>query len=74
MNRGVRLPEIANFKVAKHSKGNAQGVKLERPNVRVIQKNRFESVATIDELVLRLFGPPQVPLADDRREGSGMKG
>jgi hypothetical protein len=55
---GLQLPEIAGFKVAKHTKGNAQGFKLERPNVRVIPKSRFESVATIEDLILRLFGPP----------------
>lgn len=54
---GLPLPDIAGFKVAKHVKGNAQGVKLERPNVRVIPKNRFETLPSISELVLRLFGP-----------------
>ena len=54
---GHPLPDIANFKVAKHAKGNAQGVKLERPNVRVIPKSRFETLHSVSELVLRLFGP-----------------
>ena len=53
---GLPLPDIENFKIAKHAKGNAQGVKLERPNVRVIPKNRFETLASVDELALRLFG------------------
>jgi hypothetical protein len=35
---GLRLPEIGGFKIAKHTKGNARGFKLERPNVRVIPK------------------------------------
>lgn len=39
---GHPLPNIADLKVAKHAKGNAQGIKLERPNVRVIPKSRFE--------------------------------
>jgi hypothetical protein len=56
---GLQLPEIAGFKIAKHTKGNAQGFKLERPNVRVIPKSRFESLATIEDLILRLFGPPR---------------
>ncbi len=55
---GQSLPDLSTFKVAKHTKGNADGVKLERPNMRVIPKARFESIATIDELVLKLFGPP----------------
>lgn len=54
---GLPLPDIAGFKVAKHAKGNAEGVKLERPNMRVIPKNRFESLSSVSELVLRLFGP-----------------
>lgn len=57
---GVPLPQLSTFKVAKHAKGNAKGVKLERPNVRVIPKSRFEPIGRIDELVLKLFGPPRV--------------
>ena len=57
---GARLPAIAGFKVAKHTKGNSQGVKLERPNVRVIPKGQFKIISSIDELVLKLFGPPRV--------------
>ena len=54
---GLPLPDLSTLKVAKHTKGNAQGVKLQRPNVRVIPNHRFESLATIEELVLKLFGP-----------------
>lgn len=54
---GQPLPAIADFKVAKHAKGNAQGIKLERPNVRVIPKSRFETLPSVSELVFKLFGP-----------------
>lgn len=54
---GHPLPSIVDFKIAKHVKGNAQGVKLERPNVRVIPKSRFETLFSVSELVFRLFGP-----------------
>ena len=54
---GLPLPDIAGFKIAKHAKGNAQGIKHERPNVRVVPKGRFEKIASISDLVLRLFGP-----------------
>ena len=54
---GHPLPNIADFKIAKHAKGNAQGIKLERPNVRVIPKSQFETLPSVSELVLRLFGP-----------------
>jgi hypothetical protein len=56
---GMHLPDISGFKVAKHSKGNAQGVKLERANVRVVPKQQFETVSSILELVAKLFGPPR---------------
>ena len=53
---GEKLPDLASFKVAKHTKGNAQGVKTERPNIRTVPRARFEHLATIDEVVGRLFG------------------
>ncbi len=58
------LPDISDFKVAKHTKGDANGVKLERPNLRVVPKSRFQHIAGIDELVLKLFGPPPSKQAD----------
>jgi hypothetical protein len=54
---GLPLPDIAGFKVAEHVKGNSQGVKHERPNIRVIPKSRFEILTSVSDLVLRLFGP-----------------
>jgi hypothetical protein len=53
---GAPLPDLSGFKVGKHTKANAQGVKLDRPNTRVIPKTRFEQVKDFDELVSRLFG------------------
>jgi hypothetical protein len=52
---GAPLPDISRFKVAKHTKGNAQGVKLDRPNVRVVPKNTFERIPSVSELIERLF-------------------
>jgi hypothetical protein len=57
---GLSLPSLDGLKVAKHARANAQGMKNERPDVRVIPKNRFESLSSIDELVLELFGPLKV--------------
>jgi len=57
---GCPLPDISHFKIAKHAKGNSQGVKLERPNVRVIPKSRFECLISVDDLVLKLFGPMKI--------------
>ena len=42
-------------KVGKHSKGNAQGEKLSRPNTRVIGINKFDKPVRVDELFDKLF-------------------
>lgn len=54
---GQGLPDVRDFEIAKHAKGNAEGVKLQRPNVRVIPRGRFTRVDSIPELVEKLFGP-----------------
>lgn len=54
---GRPLPDISGSRVAKHSRGNAQGTKLNRPGQRVVPLGRFERVATLDALLVRLFGP-----------------
>lgn len=53
---GHPIPSLDGFKVAKHSKGNAQGVKKERPAIRVVPKSQFTEVGTTRELVRKLFG------------------
>jgi hypothetical protein len=50
------LPSLSHFRVAKHTKGNAEGRKAERPNIRVVPKSHFTSLATIDDVIDRLFG------------------
>jgi len=50
------LPSLEGFKVATHTKGNAEGVKKERAAIRVIPKAKFTSIATTRELVAVLFG------------------
>lgn len=62
---GQPLPEIADFKVGKHTKGDSKGHKAERPNMRLVPKGRFERVDTVAGIVERLFG--QAPAAG--REG-----
>ena len=42
-NPGQPLPDVSAFRVAKNTKGNAQGVKLERPNLRVIPRGAIRS-------------------------------
>lgn len=53
---GQPLPDIASLKVAKHTKGDANGVKKERPNVRVVPRSRFRRVDDIPQLYRALFG------------------
>lgn len=53
---GFPLPDISNAPVAKHTKGNSDGVKAERPNLRVISKSKFQKLDSIPMLVDRLFG------------------
>lgn len=57
---GRPLPPLDGFRTARHTKGNAQGFKAERPGIYVVPKGRFRQVDTIDELVETLFG--QIPL------------
>lgn len=52
---GQRLPSLAGLAVAKHTKGNSKGEKAERPNLRVLPRNRFESIPTIPALYSKLF-------------------
>jgi hypothetical protein len=53
---GSPLPNISSFPVAKHTKGNAQGEKLLRPNLRIVPKGSFEELLTIEAVVRKLFG------------------
>jgi hypothetical protein len=54
---GEPLPDLNGYSVGRHTKGNKEGVKLERPNVRVIPKGDFERVNSMAEIAERLFGP-----------------
>jgi hypothetical protein len=53
---GKPLPDIAALKVARHTKGNALGVKAERANIRTVPLSMFQRVETIEQIVTRLFG------------------
>lgn len=53
---GQVLPSISSYRFAKHTKGNAQGFKAERPNLRVVPKSSFAPLDTISEVIDRLFG------------------
>lgn len=53
---GLPLPGISHHKVAKHTKGDGDGTKNERPNHRVIRKSQFTSLPTISAVIDTLFG------------------
>jgi hypothetical protein len=52
---GTALPELGP-RVSRHSKGNSDGEKNERPIHRVLTRGRFEALPDISEVVARLFG------------------
>jgi hypothetical protein len=52
---GTALPELG-LRVSRHSKGNSDGEKNERPIHRVLTRGRFETLANIGGVVDRLFG------------------
>jgi len=54
---GQPLPDLLEMKTAKHAKANAAGIKLERPNQRVVPRSAFIPVASLDDVLERLFGP-----------------
>jgi hypothetical protein len=53
---GALLPSLATYAVAKHTKGNAQGLKAERPNIRVVPRAGFIQLPDISAVAHRLFG------------------
>lgn len=54
-DRAKPLKSFIGSKVAKHSKGNKDGVKAERPNIRVINKGQFKVHNDIESLYNVLF-------------------
>jgi hypothetical protein len=52
---GTALPDLGS-RIARHSKGNSEGEKNERPIHRVVTRGRFEALDNIGEVVEKLFG------------------
>jgi len=52
---GKPLPEICNAKIAKHTKGDQDGFKAERPNIRILNKGDFTKYDTVECLFKALF-------------------
>jgi len=55
-NPGEPLPDINGFPAARHTKGNAEGLKKDRPNIRKISKRHFKELASMREVIHALFG------------------
>jgi hypothetical protein len=52
---GERLPDIANFPVAKHTKADSTGRKNERPDIRTVSLKHFTILYTIADIASKLF-------------------
>jgi len=53
---GDACPAIAQFKAAKHTRANAQGIKHERMHTKLVPKTSFTEVADFPAVVKALFG------------------
>jgi hypothetical protein len=52
---GSPLPDLG-LRISRHSRGNSEGEKNERPIHRVLTRGRFEALANIGVAVEKLFG------------------
>jgi hypothetical protein len=52
---GKPLPSLSEFKIGKHTKGNKEGFKGERHNIRVIPKGRFKVLSSVEDVYEQLF-------------------
>ncbi|WP_444959631.1 hypothetical protein [Microbulbifer sp. VVAC002] len=53
---GEPLPSLENAKIAKHTKGDSDGHKAERPNIRELNKGSFTCYESASEIYQALFG------------------
>lgn len=52
---GEKLPSLDQLKIAKHTKGNKDGLKAERKNIRILPKAMFKQLAGIEQVYEALF-------------------
>lgn len=55
---GESLPSLEGSKTARHTKGDQDGHKAERPNLKVLNKGQFKSYKSVREIYQALFGAP----------------
>ncbi|RWA45670.1 hypothetical protein AU476_01145 [Cupriavidus sp. UYMSc13B] len=53
---GRTLPDITDRAAGRQTRANAQGVKAERQNQRILTKGEFETLGGLDDILDRLFG------------------
>lgn len=53
---GNKLANLDTFRTSTHTKRNADGVKTERANIRYLTRRAFTPLATIEDVVVALFG------------------
>lgn len=53
---GEKLPSLSDALIGKHTKGNSEGVKNERPNIRSLTKGKFQDIPNLEQLYSALFG------------------
>nr|WP_186075457.1 hypothetical protein [Burkholderia gladioli] len=56
---GQPLPDLSGYPIARHTRGNAQGIKANRMNQRVLAKTAFEKLDGIEHTLERLFAVRQ---------------
>jgi hypothetical protein len=57
---GMPLPSLEGLKVARHTKANKEGEKLQRPNIRELPITKFTRIDSISALYATLFGSSQL--------------
>jgi hypothetical protein len=71
------LPSLKDYRVAKHSKGDATGTKKERPSIRLVPKSAFQPISTtgdklaamgMEELFYCLFGADEAGTSKEFEE------
>lgn len=66
---GQPLPPLEELKIARPTKGNAQGYQAPRPPLRVVPKKWFKRVSSVEELLQELFGSRTSQLVQLRPDG-----
>ena len=57
---GEPLPNLGEFRIAHHTKGDSTGKKQERPAIREVPKGRFERLGSMNDVAVHLFGAQKV--------------